>query len=332
MPLFLTRILTALFFFLVAIYLIPEERLMSVEDPIVKDTVPSRLGAIPVPKDLIVVEDLDYREGKSRFWTLDLIMPKNRGEKLRPALVFVHGGGWSSGDKSRGVFRTIPVEYAKKGYVCISVNYRLTQEAGFPACLEDVKCAVRWLRAHAEKYHVDPNRIGGYGNSAGAHLVSLLALVGKDQDLEGDGPWQDQSSALNAVCASAVPTDFTSWPGGLEDKRRLLKLLEQPGTSLEKQARKASPISYVHTKAPPFLVFHGTKDRLVTVAQADKFVKALKATGAKDVTYHRYEGAGHSVFTQNQEETYPLMEQFFERTLRNGETESVDKKADTSEK
>ncbi|QDT45242.1 Carboxylesterase NlhH [Gimesia alba] len=330
MPLFVTRFLTVVMILSVAIYLVPDEQLKSYEEPIKRDTVPSRVGAVPVPKDLIIVEDLEYREGKSRYWTLDLMMPKKRGENLRPALVFVHGGGWSSGDKSRGIFRTAPIEYAKKGYVCISVNYRLTQEAAFPACLEDVKCAVRWLRAHAEKYHVDPNRIGGYGNSAGAHLVSLLALVGKDQQLEGDGPWQDQSSALNAVCASAVPTDFTSWPGGIENKRRLLKFLEQPDTSLEEQARKASPISYVHAKAPPFLVFQGTKDRLVVVAQADEFVKALKAAGAKDVTYHRYPGAGHGVFTQNQEETYPLMEQFFERTLMNGKTESVDKKVNTN--
>ncbi|QDV53373.1 alpha/beta hydrolase [Gimesia fumaroli] len=327
MPLFVTRILTVLFFFMIAVYLVPDEQAKSVEDPIKKDTVPSRVGAAAVPKGLVVVEDIFYREGDSSAWTLDLVMPKTRGKERRPALVFVHGGGWSSGDKRRGIFRTAPVEYAKKGYVCISVNYRLTSEAAFPACLEDAKCAVRWLRAHAEKYQVDPNRIGGYGNSAGAHLVSLLALVEKDKHLEGDGPWQNQSSVLNAVCVSAVPTDFTRWPGGVENKPRLIEFLEQPETSLQEQAKKASPISYVHAKAPPFLIFQGTRDRVVSVAQADQFVKALKAAGAKDVTYHRYPGAGHSVFTQNQKETDPLMEQFFERTLKKANTVTADSKA-----
>lgn len=326
MPIFVTRILTVVFFLAIVMYLIPDKQDFALDEPIVPDTVPSRLGGAPVPKNLTIVEDIPYRKGTSKSWTLDLAMPKQRSEKARPALVFVHGGGWSSGDKQRGVFRAMPIEYAQKGYVCISVNYRLTGEAGFPACLEDVKCAVRWLRAHAEKYHVDPNHIGGYGNSAGAHLISLLALVGKDTDLEGNGPWQDQSSLLNAVCVSAVPTDFTNWRGGVENKPRLVDFLEQPDSSLQEQAVKASPISYVHAKAPPFLVFHGTRDRLVDVAQSDQFVKALKAVGAKDVTYHRYPGAGHGVFIENQNETNPLMEQFFERTLKNRETETADTK------
>lgn len=323
MPIFVTRFLTGVFFLAIVMYLIPEKQDFALDKPIVPDTVPSRVGAAPVPNHLTIVEDIPYRQGAGKSWTLDLVMPKQRSEKPRPALVFVHGGGWSSGDKRRGVFRAMPLEYAQKGYVCISVNYRLTGAAGFPACLEDVKCAVRWLRAHAEKYHVDPNRIGGYGNSAGAHLISLLGLVGKDADLEGDGPWQDQSSLLNAVCASAVPTDFTSWPGGVENRPRLVDFLGQSDASLQEQAVKASPISYVHAKAPPFLIFQGTRDHLVDVAQADQFVKALKAAGAEDVTYHRYPGAGHRVFTENQKETSPLMEQFFERTLMNVNTETA---------
>ena len=182
MPIIVTRILTVLLLLGIVIYLLPDEQ-DTLAEPIVPDTVPSRVGAIPVPKNLVIAADIPYRPGDSKFWTLDLAMPKAQSEKPRPALVFVHGGGWSSGDKRRGTFKTIPIEYAQKGYVCISVNYRLTSEAAFPACLEDVKCAVRWLRAHAEKYNVDPDRIGGYGNSAGAHLVSLLGLVGKEAHL-----------------------------------------------------------------------------------------------------------------------------------------------------
>lgn len=86
-------------------------------------------------------------------------MPKQRGDKPRPGLVIVQGGGWRSGDKRGGQWRSLPLEYAAKGYVAVSVNYRLTDEAPFPACVENVKCAVRWLRANAQKYNVDPQRI-----------------------------------------------------------------------------------------------------------------------------------------------------------------------------
>ncbi|NOX57077.1 MAG: alpha/beta hydrolase, partial [Planctomycetes bacterium] len=164
-----------------------------------------------LPKGLEFIPNIAYREGNSRAWRLDLVMPKDQEGPPRPALVFVHGGGWRSGDKRRGYFLHGAIEYAQKGYVCITVNYRLSDEAPFPACVEDVKCAVRWLRAHAKKYHVDPNRIGGYGNSAGAHLVAMLGLVPPEAGLEGDGPYQDQSSRLQAVCASAIPTDFSDW-------------------------------------------------------------------------------------------------------------------------
>lgn len=311
---FAIRVWMGVLILAIAIYLIPEPA-----DTAAKTPRTNRYNGSmdqPMPFDVIFLEDIPYRKGNKNSWKLDLAMPKTKGDKKRPALVFVHGGGWRHGDKNRGYFRSGAVDYARKGYVCISVNYRLTDEAPFPACVEDVKCAVRWLRAHAEKYNVDPNRIGGYGNSAGAHLVCMLGLVRKESRLEGDGEWQDQSSLLNAVCASATPTDFLNWPGSYEKKPTLRWLLEAPKTKFKEQAFKASPISYVHAKAPPFLLFHGTEDRLVDVSQSDRFVKALKEAGAKDIHYHRYKGIGHSVFRQRRKETYPLMEEFFERTLK----------------
>ena len=146
-----------------------------------------------VPAGVQLLTDIGYREGSEK-WRLDLAMPKENGGGPRPAHVIVHGGGWRSGDKGGGQWRSLPLEYAAKGHVCISVNYRLTDEAPFPACVEDVKCAVRWLRANAEKYNLDPQRVGAYGNSAGAHLVAMLGLVGPEAKLEEDGPYQDQSS------------------------------------------------------------------------------------------------------------------------------------------
>ncbi|WP_299468878.1 alpha/beta hydrolase [uncultured Gimesia sp.] len=323
MPTIASRVLTTIFLLAIATYLIPEKQDSSADEPDIRDAKPRRSAIVALPKDLKIIEDISYRKGRIQAWKLDLVMQREPGEAKRPALIFVHGGSWSGGDKSHSTINNGPVKYARKGYVCISVNYRLSDEAPFPACLEDVKCAVRWLRAHADQYHVDPDRIGGYGNFAGAHLVSLLGLVDKESNLEGDGPWQEQSSLLNAVCVSAIPTDFTHWPGGIENKPILRQLLDAPDTSLQEQAIKASPITYVHAKAPPFLLFQGTKDRTVDVSQADRFAEALNAAGAKDVTYHRYPEAGHSVFNQYHKETYALMEEFFDRTLFNPKQEAV---------
>jgi len=266
-----------------------------------------------VPDSVQLLTEIAYREGKEK-WHLDLAMPKAPSDQPRPAIVIVHGGGWRSGDKGGGLWRALPLEYAAKGYVCISVNYRLTDEAPFPACVEDVKCAVRWLRANAAKYHVDPRRIGAYGNSAGAHLVAMLGLVGREAGLEGDGPFQEQSSLVQAVCCSATPTDFTDWGG--RSFRGESTFLAGPAESLGERKKKASPVSHVRPDAPPFLVIHGTADATVPFSQAEKFVEALKKAGAQDVTFKKYDGAGHGVFEQNSPETYPLMEAFFARTLK----------------
>lgn len=307
------RFFIGIFLFSIIVYFIPEPVRTSAKAQLDTDYNYSDIPAMP--SDLKIFDSISYREGKKKAWKLDLIMQKEKGPKKRPAIVFVHGGGWHGGDKGRGFFRTGAIEYARKGYVCISINYRLSDEAPFPACVEDVKCAVRWLRAHAEKYHVDPERIGGYGNSAGAHLVCMLGLVKKNANMEGDGPWQEYSSQLNAICAAATPTDFTNWPGGFETKSSLRQLLKAPNTNIHEQAAKASPINHVHSKAPPFLLFHGIQDHLVDVSQADRFVEALKSAGAKDINYHRFEASGHGVFSQCRKETHRLMEEFFARTL-----------------
>ncbi|MCB1020254.1 MAG: alpha/beta hydrolase, partial [Acidobacteria bacterium] len=159
-----------------------------------------------------VVTELDVAyDTRSPKQKLDLYYDDGAGQGLRPAIVLVHGGGWSSGDKGGKLWRTLPVEFAQRGYVAASVNYRLTDEAPTPAQIEDVKAAVRWLRANAERLRLDPDRIGAFGHSAGAHLVALLGLTRPKDGLEGDGPNQEQSSAVQAVLAWAAPTDFARW-------------------------------------------------------------------------------------------------------------------------
>ena len=259
--------------------------------------------------------DIAYAS-KSPAQKLDLYLPPGEAAAPRPAIVVVHGGGWRGGDKQRGQWARIPAQYASDGYVAVSVNYRLTGEAPWPAQIEDVKAAVRWLRAHADKHAVDVNRIGAYGNSAGAHLVSLLGLVKQSDGLEGNGPHQEQSSMVQAVCASATPTDFLNWrEPGVVPERLGRTFLAGPSDTLRDRARQASPITYARGDAPPFLLIHGTADETVPIGQSDRFANALRAAGAEQVRYMIFDDESHGVFQRQRLLTYPAMKAFFADAL-----------------
>ena len=284
---------------------------------------------IPVPKTLKRKTDIAYRKGGSKSWKLDIVWPKAKPESPLPAIVFVHGGGWTAGDKGGKLWRNMPIAYADKGYVCLSINYRLTGEAPLPACVSDCKNAVRWLRANAEKYHVDPDRIGAFGISAGGHLVAMLALAGAEADLEGAGPYQEFSSAVNAACCVAAPTNFPKWFGEEIDITKIgPKLIgffgESDVNKIRELATKTSPITWVKPDTDPsvpFLIIHGTNDLTVPVFQGDRFAKALEEAKF-DVTYLKFDG-GHGAFHQHQEETFPAVEKFFARTLKDGQPKTV---------
>ncbi|MDF1824767.1 MAG: alpha/beta hydrolase fold domain-containing protein [Verrucomicrobiales bacterium] len=277
-------------------------------------------GLPPLPEGVSVRRDQVYREGHER-WKLDVYFPEaEASEGGRPGLVFVHGGGWRSGSKDRGQWASLPASYAAKGYVCVSVNYRLTGNGGgFPACVHDVKNAVRWFRANAEELGLDVNRIGAFGNSAGAHLVSMLGLVEPEDGLEGDGTHLDQSSLVQAVCASATPSDFLSWNGEPFPNRSLLAGDE---ATLSERAAAASPVTYVAEGAPPFLLIHAKDDTVVPFRQGEKLAGKLKAAGASEVEFLTFETGGHGVFGAVKGETYPAMEAFFAKVLDPGEGSS----------
>jgi len=253
-------------------------------------------AAMSNAKRIVILDDIAYRPGDSKAWRLDLAMPENFGGELHPALVIIHGGGWNAGSKRDRAYRSLLTDYALKGYVTISVEYRFIKEAPLPACIEDVKCAVRWLRAHAKEYHVDPNRIGAYGHSAGAHLVMMLALCPPSAGLEGDGGWNEYSSTINAAAGGSTPTVLGARFG---------------------DPQKYSPTTYISANAVPILLMHGVDDPIVPVATADEFVDKLKKAGAKDVTYVRVEKANHDVvYQQFLDRTMSEMDKFFARTLQ----------------
>lgn len=244
---------------------------------------------------ITVTKDIPYRDGDSDAWKLDMAMPANFGSEIRPALVIVHGGGWASGSKSVDVFQKMMVDYAQKGYVTINVEYRLTGEAPFPACIEDVKCAVRWLRAHAKEYGVDPDRIGAYGHSAGAHLALMLAMVPESAGLEGDGGWNEYSSRVNVAAAGSPPTEL--------------------GRDLPMAKKEWWPIGYISSENPPLFLIQGTKDPIVLPSRTRDFVEKMKAVKAT-IEYIELEGTHGVSYAEKLEVTEPAIEKFFAKYLK----------------
>lgn len=242
--------------------------------------------------------DLAYADIKGKPLLLDLYLPK--GVTNPPLLVWIHGGGWRNGDKGRGG-KFVPAG-TDAGYAVASINYRLTGEAIFPAQIHDCKAAIRWLRAHADKYGYDATRIGVGGSSAGGHLVALLGTSGGDKDLEGTvGDHPDQSSSVQAVCDLYGPTDFLQMdehalPGARfkhNDARSPEALLiGGPIQDNKEKVAKVNPITYIDKADPPFLIIHGSDDPLVPVHQSQLLKAALKKSKVP-VTMHVIKGAKH---------------------------------------
>jgi acetyl esterase/lipase len=276
---------------------------------------------------ITVIRDLRYREGPSQQWRLDLAMKDDRSGEPRPAIVVIHGGGWLEGDKSSFASRQHGVpgnieDFAALGFVAVTINYRLSGEAPFPAALEDCKCAVRWLRAHAEQFHVDPERIGAYGNSAGGHLALLLGMTGNEAGLEGEGPFPDRSSLVQAVVSDSGPIDLLYQDRHDRLRRAVRDFLGGPPEGERRVAyRKASPLHHVAPGTPPLLLIYGASDEQVPVETADRFVVALGRAGLKDVSYYRLAYVDHCPHSLVRiPGLRPVVEEFFLRTLMHPKT------------
>lgn len=230
-----------------------------------------------IPAGITVERDVVYDARAGHNLTLDIAYPKLRQGRV-PAIVHIHGGGWRGGSKRLRQ----ALKYAQRGWVGVSIRYRLSGVAHFPAGVHDCKTAIRWVRAHAERYGVDPERIGAFGQSAGGHLVALLATSGGDDYLEGNGPYGQHPSTVQAVVDHYGPTDFfrmNDQPGKIDhDAAHSPESLWVGGPIAEHpdKVRRANPISYVDAQDPPVLMIHGENDQLVIFNQSELLFQALE--------------------------------------------------------
>lgn len=252
-------------------------------------------GQGPVPPGVVVHRDLAYVESGHARQKLDLYVPAKRPAEPLPVIVWVHGGGWQNGTKAAAL--PVRLGYVAKGYAIASIGYRLTDAAAFPAQIQDVKAGVRWLRAHAAKFGLDPESIVAWGSSAGGHLVALLGTAGEVKSFDV-GANLDRSSRVQAVIDYYGPSDFLRFVGtpGYESHRRPdapeSKLIGGPVTDNKEKAAAASPVTYVDKDDAPFLVLHGSADPVVPPNQSEALHAALTKAGVES-TLHLLPGAKH---------------------------------------
>jgi len=278
---------------------------------------PSTTRESRLPEGATAHRDLAYVSGGHDRQKLDLYLPKDRTNL--PLIINIHGGAFKMGSKEQGV----PLEYLAQGYAIASINYRLSQHANFPAQIEDCKAAVRWLRAHAAAYRIDPQRFAAWGNSAGAHLSAMLGTTGDTKEFDV-GANLDQSSGVQAVVDYFGPTDFLQMDAHRLPNGQTHDPADSPESLLiggaiqenKDKAARANPITYVTPADPPFLICHGDQDPLVPHHQSELLEAALKRAGVP-VTFHTVKGAGHGRF--NDPKVGELTREFLAKHLKREE-------------
>ncbi|MES2593787.1 MAG: alpha/beta hydrolase fold domain-containing protein [Verrucomicrobiota bacterium] len=274
----------------------------------------------PVPEGIEALRDLAYAGTDNPRQKLDLYLPKARkGDKPLPVIVFIHGGGWKAGDKSSGLNNV--ARFVQSGeYAGVSVGYRLTDEAKWPAQIHDCKAAIRWIKANAKEHNLDASKIGVWGTSAGGHLVSHLGTSGDVKELEGTlGKHLDQNSSVTCVVNFFGPEDF-------------LTMIRQPSTvdrtkgkdypealllggavpDREAVAKEASPVTHASKGDAAFFTAHGTKDPLVPYAQGEEIHATLQKAGVPSLLQEMTNG-GHGFRSPILDQR---VKQFFDLHLR----------------
>jgi acetyl esterase/lipase len=253
-----------------------------------------------LPPGFVAEYDVKYVPDGDDAQSLDIYFPESPAEKPLPLLVWIHGGGWSGGSKSEQPF----LSQLQRGYVAASIEYRFSQKAKFPAQIQDCQAAIRWLRANAEKYSIDPDRIGVGGASAGGHLAALVGTSGGKKEFPVVGGNEDQSDRVQAVFDIFGPTDFWTVIAQADEDKNVKNVFKwnngDPYSNLiggklgedKDKCEAVSPVRYVSKDSPPFLILHGDRDNLVPYAQSVELTDLLTKAGV-EVTLQRIPGAGH---------------------------------------
>ena len=266
-----------------------------------------------------VHHDQIYARASGQDLLLDLYLPENTAGP-HPVILWVHGGAWLAGSKEN----PRALRMVDRGYAVASINYRLSQQATFPAQIHDCKAAVRWLRAHTALYHLRPDHIGAWGGSAGGHLVALLGTTAGVPDLEGDLGHLDYPSHVQAVCDDYGPSDFmrmNDTPGTMDHDAPDSPESQLIGAPIQEHpdlVARANPISYIGPDTAPFLIVHGDRDLAVLLNQSQSLYRALRVAG-RDATFYIVPGAGHGfqgITARQQTHVDTLVDTFFDRHLK----------------
>lgn len=264
--------------------------------------------------------DQPYAGNENPKQMVDVYLPKNRNsEKPLPVIALIHGGGWVNGDRLG--YAAQAIQLARMGdYATVTVGYRLTKEASWPAQVHDCKAAIRWIRAHAKEFNLDSHKIAVWGSSAGGHLSSLLGTSGDVKELEGNlGPHTSFSSRVQCVVNLCGPEDFTQALMFDKEGKPIWKddavsgLLGGNAQEKTAEAKAASPLAYVSKDDPPFITFHGTKDQRVAFRHAETIHASLQQTGVTSLLVPITDG-GHS--SVNHPEVKVRGQHFTDKVLR----------------
>lgn len=271
-----------------------------------------RAADLPVPDNVAFERDVEFSNAAGQHLQMNIASPKSASGAL-PAILCIHGGGFRAG--KRESYDKLCLTLAGRGYVAATMTYRLAPEFPFPAAVIDCKAAVRWLRANAEKLHIDSARIGVTGGSAGGHLAQFLGVTGGVKEFDV-GEHLDQSSDVACVVNYYGPGDLTKSYGKSVDAAEVLPLFF--GGALDtklKEHVRGSPLYWTTPNAAPTLIVHGTDDKYVNYEQAGWMVDKLKAAQV-EVELLTLPGAGHGFKGADAEKAEAAMIGFFDRHLK----------------
>jgi acetyl esterase/lipase len=269
----------------------------------------------PRAADKIEVEykpDITYAKVAGEELQLDVASPKGLDHPV-PAIVVIHGGGWMGG--KRQSMTDFAKQVAAHGYVAPTISYRLAPKHPFPAQIEDVKCAVRYLRAHAKELNIDPQRVGATGISAGAHLSMMLGVMDSADGMEGDGGNAGQPSKVQAVVSYVGPVNLVIDNYTETQTQILTAFLQGPPKEKVADCRRASPITYINKGDAPMLCFFGTNDPLISYDQAFQITTALdnaEVPGRVELLL----GASHGWMGKEMDRTMEATMSFFDQHLK----------------